>query len=205
MKFVTMVVLFGMMTSGSLLMAANDAISTSTEADIAQLEQLHAAFHRNASVHDPVNGDSAAVIALRIRRILALWVKTGTLRLTSGSPFDGNYIGRGNPNDPSTCPMPSGDSANQGTLCTFYTYVAGSFQAANKFISLSPAYNTHFGVSGTTATVYFECHYFNVDESAGPPSWDPVAHVAFRGTAVKVNGQWHFATAVSPKVGVPIP
>lgn len=72
----------------------------------------------------------------RVRQILSLWTKDAVLQLNTGSPFDGYYIGRGTQGDSSTCPMPSNNLANQGTLCPLYTYVAGSFQPANKFISL---------------------------------------------------------------------
>jgi hypothetical protein len=51
----------------------------------------------------------------------------------------GNYVGNGDPDDSATCPEPSGDTSaggKQGTLCTFFKYVAGGLQAANKFVSL---------------------------------------------------------------------
>ena len=40
-------------------------------AQMAELEQLHATFHAAVSVHDPVNGDSPAVITQRIRDALS--------------------------------------------------------------------------------------------------------------------------------------
>jgi hypothetical protein len=207
MKLLTIAVLSAMMTWGSSLLAADNdaAMTTYTQAQIAQLEQLHAAFHRAASVHDTVNGDSTAEIEIRIRQILSLWTTDAVLQLSTGSTHDGYYRGRGNPSDPSTCPTPSGKPANQGTLCTLFTYVAGSFQAASKYISLSPVYKTHYQVSGTSARFYFECHYFDVDESAGTAQWTPEAHLALSGTARKINGQWRFWHAVAPKVAVPVP
>jgi hypothetical protein len=209
MKLLTLVVLFGMVTLGSTMMTANDdtATTTNTEAEIEELEQLHAAFHRAASVHNIVTGDSAAEIAIRIRQILSLWTKDAVLQLDAGSPFDGYYRGKGNPDDSSTCPMPSGNPRNQGTLCTFYTYVAGSFQPENIFISLTPAYKEHYKVSGDSATFYFECHYFNVatDPTTSAPLWEAVSHVALTGTARKINGEWKFWHAVAPKVAVPVP
>jgi len=206
-KPLSTVVLFGMMVFGSTLMAANDdtATTTYTDAQVAQLEQLHARFHRAASVHNIVIGDSQEVIDSRIQEIQSLWTKDATFKLDTGSPFDGYYIGKGTPGDSVTCPMPSNNPANQGTLCTFYTYVAGSFQQANMFISISPAYKTHYKVTGNTATFYFECHHFDVDSSTGTAPWTPVSHVALTGTARKINGQWKFWHAVSPKVGVPVP
>ncbi|HTS57574.1 MAG TPA: hypothetical protein VMH03_08505 [Terriglobales bacterium] len=206
MKLHRIVVLFGMATLGGMLMGADDAATTiSTEAQVAQLEQLHAAFHRAASVRNIVTGDSQEVIDQRIRQILSLWTKDAVLKLNTGSPFDGYYIGRGTQGDSSTCPMPSNNPANQGTLCTLYTYVAGSFQSENKFISLTSAFKRHFNIIGNTARFYFECHYFDVDSSMGPPPWTAVSHVALTGTAIKVNGQWKFWHATAPKVGVPAP
>ena len=145
MKLLTAVVLlFGMLTWGNLLMAANDDAPTTIyeQAQVAQLEQLHAAFHAAASVHNIMTGDSPEEIKKRIRQILSLWTPDAVLKLETGSSLDGNYIGRGNPDHQSTCPMPSNNPDNQGTLCTLFTYVSGSFQSANIWISLSPAYKT---------------------------------------------------------------
>src|SRR5271154_6539813 len=151
-----------MMVFGSTLMAANDdtAVTTYTDAQVAQLEQLHARFHRAASVHNIETGDSQEVIDSRILEIQSLWTEDAVLHLDSGSPFDGYYIGKGTPGDSVSCPMPSNNQANQGTLCTLYSYVVGSFKPANMFISISPAYKTRFKVTGNTATFYFECHHF---------------------------------------------
>lgn len=207
MKLLTTLVLFCVMMFGSALMAAgqNAAATTYEDAQITQLERLHAAFHRNASVHNIVTGDSQEVINARILGIQSIWARDAVLKLDTGSPYDGYYIGKGVPGDPSNCPPPSNNPANQGTLCTLYYYVAGSFQPANKFISLSPAYKTFYKVTGNTATFYFECHYFDVDSSTGTPPWTAVSHVALTGTAHKVNGQWRLWHAVAPKRGVPVP
>ena len=174
---------------------------------LAQLYQLQAAFHRAGTVHDPVNGDSAAAIDQRIRDMLSLWTDDGSLTLEAGGAFDGTYAGNGDPSDPSTCPTPSGDPTNRGTLCTFFKYVAGSFKAANKFVSLTPSYKESFDVHGKTATVYFECHYFNVsiDPGTGQPLWKAASHAAIDGSARKVDGSWLFSHATAPVVGVPIP
>ena len=48
-----------------------------TNTQLAELYQLQAAFHRAATVHDPVNGDSAATIDQRIRDMLSLWTDDG--------------------------------------------------------------------------------------------------------------------------------
>jgi hypothetical protein len=183
------------------------AASEQTNTQLAELYQLQAAFHRAATVHDPVNGDSAAVIDQRVRDMVSLWTEDGVL--TAGGPpaTAGNYIGRGDPADPSTCPTPSANPVNRGTLCTFFKFVAGSFQPANKLVSLAPSYKTAFGINGNTASVYFECHYFNVaiDPGTGKPLWTAAAHQTFEGTARKVDGTWLFATGGGPPAGVPVP
>jgi len=178
-----------------------------TNTQLAQLYQLQAAFHRAATVHDPVNGDSATVIDQRIRDMLSLWTDDGSITLEVGGALDGDYVGNGDPADPSTCPAPSGDPSNRGTLCTLFKYVSGSFQPANKFVSLAPSYLTEFGVHGDSATVYFQCHYFNVaiNPATGKPFWTGASHLVFDGTASKVHGIWLFSHANAPLAGVPIP
>ena len=134
--------------------------------------------------------------------MLALWTDDAVLVLDlPGNPNAGYYIGKGDFS--STCSPPSHDSSNKGTLCTFFKYVAGSFQPQNIFVSMTPAFETHFGVSGTTASVYFQCHYFDV--SGSPPAWAARSHVAFMGSAHKVDGQWLFSDGNASVPPVPIP
>jgi len=210
MKLLTIVVLSGMVMLGSTLLVADDdtATTTNTEAQIAQLYELEASFHRAVSVHNYVDGDSSEVVDQRIRQLLSLWAEDGTLDLESGSySVDGMYVGRGNLDDPSTCPTPSSNYENRGTLCTLYRYVASTFKPGAKLIALAPPYKTHFQVNGTTATVYFECHYFDVGISptTGEPLWKATSHVDFDGSATEINGQWYFLNATANKVGVPVP
>src|SRR5215472_9112818 len=157
-------------------MSSQSFAGTSTQ--LAELFQLQAAFHRAGSVQDPANGDSAATIDQRIRDMLSLWTDDGSLDLQAGGSHDGNYLGNGDPSDPATCPTPSGDPANQGTLCTFFKYVAGSFRPTNKFVSLAPTYKTTIDIHGDNASLYFECHYFNVtiDPGTGKPLWTAASH-----------------------------
>ncbi len=170
----------------------------------AELYDLQAAFHRYASVHDPINGDSPAVIDQRIEAMLSLWTEDGILGLHVGSALDGTYAGRGDLL--SDCPAPSASPGNRGTLCTFFKYVAGSFKATNRFVSLAPSYKTHFDVFGNTSSVYFECHYFNVaPDLTGKPLWTAASHVVFQGNARKENGRWLFSYADAPAAGVPVP
>jgi hypothetical protein len=181
----------------------------------AELEKLHAAFHASVSVHDPVNGDSPEVITQRIREAVALWSEDGEITIVSTSAAAGNYIGKGDPDDPATCPEPSGDTSTtgqQGTICTFFKYVSGGLQPANKFVSLSPAFKTKFDPvrdhdGNWKSSVYFECHYFDVslDPTTGMPLWVAKSHVSLDGNARKVNGRWLFTHVSSSVVQVPVP
>jgi hypothetical protein len=179
-------------------------------AQVTELEQLHATFHAAVSVHDPVNGDSPEVITQRIREALSIWAEDAELTTAAG-----NYIGKGDPDNPESCPLPSGDTSptgQQGTLCSFFKYVAGGLQSANKFVSLSPAYKTKFvpvkdSAGQWKSTVYFECHYFDVslDPATGLPSWTAKSHVDLDGEAKKIKGQWLLTKVSSSTVSVPVP
>lgn len=184
-------------------------------AQMAELEQLHAAFHAAVSVHDPVNGDSATVITQRIRDAVALWTEDGEITIVSTATSAGNYIGYGDPDNPATCPPPTGDTSatgQQGTLCTFFKYVSGGMQQPNKFVSLSPAYKTKYVPEKDwggqwKSSVYFECHYFDVslNPATGLPVWTAKSHVDLSGEAKKIHGRWFFTHVSSAAVGVPIP
>jgi hypothetical protein len=183
-------------------------------AQMAELEDLHATFHAAVSVHDPVNGDSADVITQRIKDALSIWTDDAVLTVVSTASSAGNYVGNGDPDDAATCPEPSGDTSaggKQGTLCTFFKYVSGGLQAANKFVSLSPAYKTKFVPvyedGQWKSSVYFECHYFDVsvNPATGLPNWTAKSHVDLDGTAKKINGKWLLTQASSGTVGIPIP
>jgi hypothetical protein len=183
---------------------------------MAELErQIHATFHAAVSVHDPINGDSPEVITRRIREVLAIWTTDAELTIVSTTATAGNYIGNGDPDDPASCPPPSGDTSptgQQGTLCTFFKYVSGGLQPANKFVSLSPAYKTKYvpvrdNDGQWNSSVYFECHYFDVslDPSTGQPFWTAKSHVALAGEAKKVDGRWLLTQVSSSAVSVPVP
>jgi hypothetical protein len=179
-------------------------------AQMTELERLHATFHAAVSVRDPVNGDSTEVITQRIREALSIWAKDAELTTAAG-----NYIGNGDPDDPESCPMPSGDTSatgQQGTLCTFFKYVSGGLQQRNKFVSLTPAYKTKFVPvkdhdGQWKSSVYFECHYFDVslDLTTGQPSWTAESHVELDGEAKKIDGRWLLTRASSSTVSVPLP
>ena len=124
-------------------------------------------------------------------------------------------IGNGDPDDPESCPLPSGDTSatgRQGTLCTFFKYVAGGLQPANKFVSLSPAYKTKYvpvkdDDGQWKSSVYFECHYFDVslNPATGQPFWTAKSHVSLDGEAKKIDGRWLLTHVSSSAVPVPVP
>jgi len=183
-------------------------------AQVAQLHDLHAAFHRAVSVHDPINGDSPAELAQRLHDVLSLWAEDAQFTVIGSSAVAGNYIGRGDPDDPSTCPPPSGDTSaggKQGTICTLYAFVAPALKPANKWVSLSPSYSTKFVINEDnrqyTSSVYFECHYFDVspNPTTGAPQWLAKSHVNLVGEARKIGGKWYFWRMTTAAVGIPIP
>ena len=185
----------------------NSAAAQDNNTQTSELYKLQAAYHRAASVHNPVNGDSPEAITVRIRDMLSLWTVDAVLHVSVGGAIDGYYVGNGDPEDPSTCPTPSGDPNNRGTVCTFFKYISGAFQQPNKWVSLAPSYKTAFDVHGNTATTYFECHYFNVaiDPANQKPLWTAVSHASFNGSARNVNGQWLFSYVNASIPPVPVP
>ena len=191
-----------LLTCSAMLVAQE----SSDNAQLARLYQLQAAFHRTLSVQDPENGDSPDVITQRIRDMLSLWTGDGQLVLAVNGPKDGNYIGMGDPADDSTCPLPSTNPQNRGTLCTFFKYVNAALQPANRFVSLAPSYKTTFSIHGATATGHFECHFFNVapNPNTGQPLWTPVQHLSADILASKVGGQWRFSYLIASPTGIPV-
>ena len=167
-----------------------------------ELYKMQAAFHRSAAVHDPVNGDSPEVITQRIRDMLSLWTSNAVLSVDGFGAIDGYYIGNGDPDNPSSCPELSGTAgAYRGTLCTYFKWVAGSFQAPNKFIVLTPSYKTSFDVHGDTATGYWECHYYDVSTTP----WTAKAKIRTNTSFQKVNGNWLFSSIDATPAGIPVP
>ena len=224
-KFKKMTALLGVLLAAELLAGPARAQAGQDQADnwrdqdellaqITELEQLHTTFHGAITVHDPVNGDLPAVITQRIREVLSIFAQDARLTVVSTSASAGNYIGNGDPEDPASCPTPSGDTSadgRQGTLCTFFKYVAGGLQAGNKWVSLTPAFKTKFvpvkNGDQWTSSVYFECHYFDVslNPATGQPNWTAKSHVYLSGEAEKIDGHWLVTRASSSAVGVPVP
>jgi hypothetical protein len=147
-------------------------------ADIAALYQLQAAFHAAASCA----GRDPATKAQHLSDMLALWTEDGVL-IVNGT----TYQGKGSC-DPGSL-----------SLCDFFKNHAGSFQIPRVWVSLAPSFKTAFDVLGNTATMFFECHYFDV--STTPPVWKSdvsygVAGQPLTGQARKVNGKWLLSYAV---------
>ena len=223
--FKKMTALFGALLAAALLAAparaqAGQAYANNWQdqdellAQITELEQLHKTFHGAITVHDPVNGDSTAVITQRIREVLSIFAQDAQLTVIGTSALAGNYIGNGDPADSTSCPPPSLDTSatgQQGTLCTFFKYVSGGLQAGNKWVSLTPAYKAKYvpvkNGDQWTSSIYFECHYFDVslNQATGQPNWTAKSHVYLSGVAEKFNGQWLLTRVSTSAVGVPIP
>jgi len=185
------------------LLAAQDSPDS---VQLAKLYQLQAAFHRTMSIQDAENGDSPDVITQRIRDMLSLWTGDGTFVLAVNGPKDGNYIGMGDPSDDSTCPLPSANPQNRGTLCTFFKYVSAPFQPANRFVSLAPSYKTTFNIHGNMANGHFECHFFNVapNPATGQPLWTATQHLGADVLASNVGGNWLFSYVRVSPTGIPV-
>jgi hypothetical protein len=167
-------------------------------AQLAKLSQLQAAFHRATTVRNPDTGDAPDVIDRRVKQMLSLWAADGSVTLMTVTPAR-EFKGKGELGTSSCAP-------GSNTLCDLWKNVAGAFQPQNRFVSLAPAYKTRFEIHGDTATVYFECHYFNVDPTrADRPLWKDMAHLVFDGTAKKVDGQWRFDHANTVVASVPLP
>jgi hypothetical protein len=173
-----------------------------SDSETTELYKMQSAFHRYAAVHDPVLGDSPEVITQRIKDMLSLWTSNAVLSVQGFGAIDGYYIGNGDPDDPSSCPEPAGASgAYRGTLCTYFKWVAGSFQASNKFIVLTPSYSTSFDISRDTATGYWECHYYDVSTTP----WTAKAKIQTNTSFQKVKGHWLISSIDATPAGIPIP
>jgi hypothetical protein len=134
--------------------------------------------------------------------MLSLFASNAVMYNHGFGAADGYYIGTGDPDDLSSCPQPSGAAGEvRGTLCTWFKWVAGSFQAPNKFIVLTPSYSTSFDISGDTATGYWECHYYDVSTTP----WTAKVKIRTVTSFQKVNGHWLFSSIEGSPAGIPIP
>lgn len=190
--------MLGLVVVPGLAVAQGNSFDTQT----AELYKVQAEFHRYSTVHDPVIGDSPEVITQRIRDMLALWTSNSVLYVHGFGSIDGYYIGNGDPEDPSSCPAPTGAAgAYRGTVCTWFKYVGGSFQTGSKLIVLTPSYSTSFDISGDTAIGYWECHYYDVSTSP----WTAKVKIRTNTTFQKVRGNWLFTAIDASPAGIPVP
>jgi len=199
--FVTIALLAGFIVGFFSRSAAGMLQRSTHAADLAAIEKLH-------------QEDIDVTLSQDPKGLADVWAEDGVLTVVSTTATAGNYVGNGDPDDPATCPEPTGDTSaggKQGTLCTFFKYLAGGLQAANKFVSLSPEYKTKFVPvwedGQWKSSVYFECHYFDVslNPATGLPFWTAKSHVDVDGVAKKIDGKWLLTKVSSGAVGIPIP
>jgi ketosteroid isomerase-like protein len=76
-------------------------------------------------------------------------------------------------------------------LREFFATKAGPFKAQNHWISETPAYKIRVTVNGDNGTLYFECHYVDIDTHM-------VASVVAANDIVhRVNGRWLIAKSLT--------
>src|SRR5215469_1515776 len=66
------------------LCGTRPGVSQENNTQTSELYKLQAAYHRAATVRDPVNGDLPAVITERLRDVLSLFTTDGVLYLQLG-------------------------------------------------------------------------------------------------------------------------
>ena len=71
---------------------------------------------------------------------------------------------------------------------------AGPFQAQNHWESDTPAYKIRIAVNGDRGTLYFECHYIDVDTGK------VVLAVGGDNDVRKINGKWLFTKLIPSSV-----
>ena len=76
-------------------------------------------------------------------------------------------------------------------LRDFFTTKAGPFKPENHWVSETPAYKIRVTVNGDTGTLYFECHYVDVDTRVLQ------SVVAANDTVTRINGKWLIAKSLT--------
>jgi hypothetical protein len=69
-------------------------------------------------------------------------------------------------------------------LRDFFSTKAGSFKPENHWVSETPAYKIRVTVDGNTGSLYFECHYVDIDTRVLK------SVVAANDTVARINGHW---------------
>jgi hypothetical protein len=164
--------------TGSAATFAGD--DDSTYKDLYELKELHAAFHQAVS-HAGINVDAKAQA---LAEILALWTDDGVI--ISGGV---TYAGKGTPGTASCDP-------GSQTLCDFYNNHAGGLVLGHDWVSLTPIFTESIKLlDHETAELYFQCIYFDVNNSDALKSnatfgLPTETHTAL---AKKVHDHWLFA------------
>jgi hypothetical protein len=164
------------MVAGSGASVAGDGANT----QVTRLHQLQAAFHQALSAPAPGEDND---VAQRVQDVLVLFDDDAALTFV---PNGTTYTGKGD------C------SPGSLTLCDFFTNVSPALQEGNHWVSLSPTYKTDFDIHGDTASIYFECLFFD-------HNLNPTIRVSADGTAKMVRGRWVFTEFNVAPVGIPHP
>jgi ketosteroid isomerase-like protein len=72
----------------------------------------------------------------------------------------------------------------------FFANYAGSFRPQNHWISETPAYKVRVTVNGDRGTLYFECHYIDINTR------QIVAVVSSDALVSRINGRWLITQAI---------
>jgi hypothetical protein len=150
--------------------------------DLYDLRELHTSFHKAVS-HA---GIDAGTKAQALSELLALWTDDGVI-ISAGVTFSG----KGTPNTASCAP-------GAQTLCDFYANHAGGLVLGHNWVSLTPIFTEAIHLlDRQTAEIYFQCIYFDVDNSDALKSnatfgLTSSAHSAI---ATKLHGHWYFSFA----------
>jgi hypothetical protein len=73
----------------------------------------------------------------------------------------------------------------------FFATVAGPFKPENNWISETPAYKTRVTANGNKGTLYFECHYVDIDTNS------VVSVIGADQNVAKIDGRWLITTLSS--------
>jgi ketosteroid isomerase-like protein len=76
-------------------------------------------------------------------------------------------------------------------LRDFFATKAGSFKPGVNWISETPAYKIRVTVNGDTGTLYFECHYVDVDTRMLKSA------VAANDLVARINGRWLITKSIT--------
>jgi hypothetical protein len=165
-----------MVTASTAAVAGDD---DSRYKDLYDLKELHSAFHHAVS-HAGIN---ATTKAQALAELLALWTDDGVI--ISGSV---TYSGKGAPGTASCDP-------GAQTLCDFYANHAGGLVLGHDWVSLTPIFTEAIKLLDRhTAEIYFQCIYFDVNNSDALKSNATfgVPDMPHSAIAKKVHGQWRF-------------